>query len=62
MIHKFVTDIIGCSRVCVEINLVNAFRKFLNASLERRVTTALNQIFFTADTSITRRNGRHCSN
>ena len=37
LIHKFVTDIIGCSRVCAESNLVNAFRELLNASLEREI-------------------------
>ena len=36
IIYKFIT-IIGCSRVPAESTLVNAFREFLNVSLEWRL-------------------------
>ena len=38
IIYKFITIIIGCSTVHGESNLVNAFKEFLNVSLEWRVT------------------------
>ena len=38
MIHKFINEIISCNRIRAESNLVNAFREFLHASLERGVT------------------------